>query len=167
MSWFCKALASSGNHDYAETLEEIASTTSSSKLRKYAKQSIGLIAEYHADNELINSSENVVEGLSPEEARTMNMLKSEKLTLQKTAAKLLARREITAPALYAVVNEDLKEGYKRQNTDKEYIDTMSWYCKALGASGNKEYQATLQEVADSAPSGKLKKYARKGLSQLK
>lgn len=167
MSWFCKALASSGNYDYAEILEEIASTTSSSKLRKYAKQSIGLIAEYHADRELINSSESVVEGLSPEEARAMNMLKSGKLKLQKTAAKLLTRREITAPSLYAVVNEELKEGYKRQNADKEFIDTMSWYCKALGASGNKEYQATLQEVVESAQSEKLKKYARKGLSQLK
>lgn len=167
MSWFCKALASSGNFDYAPTLEKIASTTTSSKLRKYATQSVGLIGEYHTDRELINSSENVLEGLSPEETRAMNMLKSGKLTLQCTAAKLLARREITAPSLYAVVNEELKKGYTLGNADNEYIDTMSWYCKALGASGNKEYQATLQEVAESAQNDKLKKYARMGLSQLK
>jgi hypothetical protein len=40
---------------------------------------------------------------------------------------------------------------------------MSWFCKALGASGNKEYRQTLEEVKKRAPNEKLQNFARKSL----
>lgn len=163
MSWFCKALASSGNHAYIDTLRKIANTTSSSKLRKYAKQSIGLVEKYHMDNEIISSTKKFEKGMSLEAAQVKNMLTSDKLYLQKNAAKMLVRREVTDPSLYALVNEELKKRFMIRNAGKEQIDTMSWFCKALGASGNKEYRQTLEEVKKRAPNVKLQNYARKSL----
>lgn len=163
MSWFCKALASSGNHTYIDTLRKIASTTSSSKLRKYANQSIGLVEKYHIDNEIIGNTKNLEKGMSLEAARVKNMLTSDKLYLQKNAAKMLVRREVTDPSLYALVNEELKKRFMMHGAGKEQIDTMSWFCKALGASGNKEYRQTLEEVKKRAPNEKLQNFARKSL----
>ena len=163
MSWFCKALASSGNHAYIDTLRKIANTTSSSKLQKYAKQSIGLVEKYHRDNEIIGSTKNLEEGMSLEAARVKNMLTSDKLYLQKNAAKMLVRKEVTDPSLYARVNEELKKRFMMHGAGKEQIDTMSWFCKALGASGNKEYRQTLEEVKKRAPNEKLQNFARKSL----
>jgi len=41
MSWMCKALASYGMTEYKQTLNEIIENSSSMKLQKYAKQSLG------------------------------------------------------------------------------------------------------------------------------
>jgi hypothetical protein len=41
MAWMCKALASSGMTEYKQTLREIIENSSSMKLQKYAKQSLG------------------------------------------------------------------------------------------------------------------------------
>lgn len=41
MSWMCKALAASGMTEYKQTLREIIENSSSMKLQKYAKQSLG------------------------------------------------------------------------------------------------------------------------------
>jgi len=41
MSWMCKALASSGNMEYLETLTNIGATSTSEKLKHYARKSLG------------------------------------------------------------------------------------------------------------------------------
>nr|MDA3791873.1 hypothetical protein [Desulfobacula sp.] len=41
MAWMCKALASSGMTEYKQTLTEIIENSSSMKLQKYAKESLG------------------------------------------------------------------------------------------------------------------------------
>lgn len=46
------------------------------------------------------------------------------------------------------------------------IDTLAWLSKALGSSGNPRYHTTLKEVANSNAHGKLRKYAKKALSQV-
>lgn len=43
IAWGCKALGQSGNPRYRTTLEQVIAQSSSSKLRKYAQQSLGLL----------------------------------------------------------------------------------------------------------------------------
>jgi hypothetical protein len=43
MAWMCKALASSGMAEYKQPLTEIIENSSSLKLQKYAKQSLGML----------------------------------------------------------------------------------------------------------------------------
>ena len=41
MAWFCKALASSGNDKYLETVQKVANHADDPKLQRYAQQSVG------------------------------------------------------------------------------------------------------------------------------
>lgn len=170
MSWYCKVLASSGQEKYRSTLSTVAANASSGKVRKYAKQSLTLIAEYNAANAIINSQENKELELSPEATRVYNMLQSGNIKLQKDAAKMLTRGEVSDAVLYETVQEKLKTGYQeysnRINTNKEFEDILSWYCKALGASGSSNYRGILEEIVEGSSSIKLKKYAKESLEHL-
>lgn len=63
-----------------------------------------------------------------------------------------------------VLSEVLLRNYKK--TDSEYVDALSWACKALGNSNQARYRDALTEVAQNAEHKKLKKYANSALNQL-
>lgn len=98
--------------------------------------------------------------LSAEQSKYIKMLEAGERE-QKDAAKQLVRAKSRDTVVLDVVERVLLRGY--QNADD---DTMSWLCKALGASGQGKYKATLSKVANNAPSRKLKGYAEKSLEQL-
>lgn len=81
------------------------------------------------------------------------------------AAKIISRSGLQDQALYEKIAELLKTGY-RQPFEKDHTDEMAWLCKALAASGDSQYRPLLEEVAESAPSTKLQRYARQSTELL-
>jgi hypothetical protein len=79
----------------------------------------------------------------------------------KDAAKQLVRARYRDTVVLDVVERVLLRNYQSGDDD-----TMSWLCKALGASGQGKYRGTLSKVSESATSRKLKGYAEKSLQQL-
>jgi len=167
MSWMCKALASSGNMEYLETLTNIGTTSTSEKLKRYAKQSAEQLSVHAERNRLLADETNMDTSLSPEVNRYIIMLKSNDPVLKRDAAKSIYRSHFTEEKLYDVVSDELLKGYPlTSSNDRNYTDSMAWMCKALGASGMKKYRSTLTEVLEKSNSEKLKQSARKSLRNL-
>lgn len=68
------------------------------------------------------------------------------------------------PEVLDILSEVLLRNYKK--SDSEYVDALSWACKALGNSNQARYRDTLTEVAQNADHRKLRKYASNALNQL-
>lgn len=101
-----------------------------------------------------------------EQAKCLRLLRSNKFEDQRTAAKCITKGRITDLVVLDLVERVLLKGYKRNCSDGNHIDAMSWLCKALGASGQRKYRSTLKTVANNAQSRKLKGYAKKSLNKL-
>jgi TolB-like protein len=98
--------------------------------------------------------------LSAEQSKYIRMLEAGERE-QKDAAKRLVKAKYRDTTVLDVVEKVLLRKYQTADDD-----TMSWLCKALGASGQGKYKATLSKVANSASSRKLKRYAEESLEQL-
>jgi adenylate cyclase len=94
-------------------------------------------------------------------------LRSANMDKIKEAAKTICNARSRDPAVLDVVNAELIRGYAEKTTDRNHEDTMSWLCKALGASKDLRYAETLRQVAREAKSEKLRRYAAKSLENLK
>ncbi|MEJ2200471.1 MAG: FlgO family outer membrane protein [Desulfuromonadaceae bacterium] len=108
-----------------------------------------------------------VEPASHQQRRFIKMLHSRDLRSKTDAGKLIVREGVKDVVILDVVEEELLQGYLPSGSDRAYVDAMSWLCKALGSSGNSKYRGTLQTVAEKAPHGKLRKYAKKSLDMLR
>jgi len=166
MSWMCKALAASGDPQYAKTLNRVASSTSNMKLRNYARQSLELIPTYARRAEEINRENVYGEGFSDEDVQLANMVSSDLPRLKKDGAKRIIRSGTTNEQLFDIVNDELLKLYTPQQTGRNEVDLMAWFCKALAASGNIKYAPTLEKIADTTASINLQKYARSSLKSL-
>lgn len=88
-----------------------------------------------------------------------NGLKSGSSAQRVKAAKLITQAGIQDEVLYEQVAAILQAGFtERKGSDHD--DEMSWLCKALAASGDSIHEALLQEIADTAPSRKVRNYAK-------
>jgi hypothetical protein len=97
----------------------------------------------------------------------VNLLRSGNPRNKADAGKLIVREGIKDTAVLDVAEAELLKGYLSSGDDRAAVDAMAWLCKALGASGNGKYRATLQTVAAKAPHSKLQKHARQSLEQLR
>ena len=106
MAWMCKALASSGNDQYIETLRKISQTAASEKLKRYARQSIEQIAVHADRNRLIADEKNLDDSLSPQVNQYINMLRSDDPVLKRDAAKFIYRNHFTEEKLFDVISDE-------------------------------------------------------------
>jgi hypothetical protein len=166
IAWMCKALAASGDISYRALLEEVAQNSPSVNIKRHARKSSESIEYYAERSKILNKSSNLDEGLTPEDNRLVNMLRSGDVTLQRDAAKTITRKLDIDDKVFAVVAETLKSMAETYRSDNFSIDTMAWLCKALGASGDKKYIDDLEDVRNNTQSGKLQKYARKAMKDL-
>lgn len=104
--------------------------------------------------------------LTPKQKMLIQMLESSSYEHRRDAAKMLTRAAVTDTVILDVVEKELLQNYRLKGSDALHVDTMSWYCKALGASGLAKYRSTLSTVAQRGPHRKLRKYAKKSLSSL-
>lgn len=167
MAWLCKALAASGDSRYAELLKRVSTTAPSEKLKHYAQQSLGLIAEYARRNRVLNATDKWDADLTAEENRLANMLRSDIPDLRRDAAKVLTRKFGIKPKVYALAAESLQQMSQGKGSGHVYEDTMAWLCKALAASGDSGYVALLQQVHDRTQSVKLQSYSSDAIKALK
>lgn len=101
-----------------------------------------------------------------EERRFAGMLEAGSAVDIRNAAKNIYYRYPTSRYLARVAEQSLLQNYRLQAGDNMHVDAMAWLCKALARSGDSRFVATLQAVADKAPSRKLRKYARQSLAKL-
>lgn len=105
--------------------------------------------------------------LTSEQAKYLRMLESKDTREQKEAAQLMVRAKLRDTVVLDAVEKVLLRGYQSAGNERDdSVDTLSWLCKALGASGQSRYKATLDKVAKDAPHRKLRGYAEKSLNQL-
>jgi len=166
MAWYCKALASSGNPKYKATIKEVLATATNRNLLRHAQSSLGMFDYYAKRNETMRHPPKSSGKFDAQTTHLLNLLNSGDFRLQRDAAKEISRRGGSHPILFNTIEKSLRTGYKSNSTDKNALDTMAWYCKALAASNNAKYKAVLQDVVDGASSAKLKKYARQSLNRL-
>ena len=106
------------------------------------------------------------EDRSQEITQYLEMLQSDDINNRIEAAKLITRSSITDAQLYDFIDGELLDSYLQSAGNPLHDDLMSWYCKALAASGMPAYKETLQKVAQNAPSLKLQKYAAQSLAKI-
>lgn len=105
--------------------------------------------------------------LSPQQAKYIRMIESNDTRQQKDAAQSMVREKLRDTVVLDVVERALLKGYRVSGNERnDSIDTLSWLCKVLGASGQSKYKATLSKVASEATHRKLQGYAEKSLREL-
>lgn len=82
------------------------------------------------------------------------------------AAKILYRHYRYDPVVQKTAEAFLLDYYADGLTDRYRVDALAWLCKILGVSGNRDYIATLREVAENTLNYKLSLYATKNLRLL-
>jgi len=167
ISWLCKALAASGDTQYAALLKTVSIDAPSSKLRHYAEQSLQMIEEYAKRSQIINQTGDWDDELNAEENRLINMLRSDNLTLRRDSAKILTREFGIDRKVYAVAADALQAMATRTSSSILYTDTVAWLCKALAASGDKSYIGMLQQIHDDTQNVKLRIYTDNALRALR
>jgi len=123
------------------------------------------ISETQADNNIASGNK-----INEKSARIkqLEILLSSKdsITQRDTARKLYRSAEFHHPDLLEIIKRELIKGYNQNLDDGNHVDSMAWLCKLLGASGNKEYKKTLEEVAENSQSRKIRRYAEKSLKNM-
>ncbi len=173
MSWLCKALAASGDSEYLELLEEVASNADSKKLQKYARQSAGQIDEYARRQNEIKKTASFDKNLSEVENKYISMLNTGDPAIVRDAAQYIYRSDKKInEAVYQAVDKRIhlmmpsKEDASPAPPSWFYTDTVAWLCKALSASGNPQYVSTLEGVLSSTNNTSLQGHVRKALKEL-
>lgn len=166
MAWYCKALASSGNLDYADTLREVARTTTSEKLQRHCLNSIDQISVYAKRNKTMQTGVVQDNNLSSEENKMIAMIRSGDPQMMRDAAKVTTRNPFAGDAVTDAISEALLKAVPKISGNRTMIDALSWMCNALGASGNAKYKEVLNQVIETGTSTKLKKYAKKSQEML-
>ena len=109
----------------------------------------------------------VVQSKPPEKQKVENALvrklRSNNPKNKIYVAKTVIRSRTKDKVVLDAIEKELLKGYKINSNNRSHVDAMSWLCKALGASAKPRYKATLQNVAQNAPSRKLRRYAAKSL----
>jgi hypothetical protein len=173
MSWMCKALGSSGNKKYSESLSLIVAKSKQnglSKLAGHAQWGKDLIEKIVKAESILGIVKNDYRELPLESVRSICMIKTDDLFLQSFGAqhiywsermnekvtdiiekKLLDLNELCFSAKGIVAHEiedwdDAVIENRGHKITRDTINTLMWFCKVLGASGNDKYQSTLQKI---------------------
>ncbi len=173
MSWMCKALGSSGNPKYRESLSLIFTKSRRNLLTKlagHAQWGMSLLDQIVNAEKIMKNVENDYSELPPESIRSICLVKSDNLFLQSFGAQHIYWSERTNEKVTDIIEEELlnlnelcfpkkrnpsseiadwddvvveEEGHK---ITRDTINTLMWFSKVLGASGNDKYQSTLKKI---------------------
>ncbi len=105
-------------------------------------------------------------GLNREQQKYIRMLQSASDRERKDAAKLITRAALSDTVVLDVVEQKLLQDYNTNARDSNHVDTMAWFCKALGASGQSKYRGTLSTIVNNSSNRKLRGHCQKSLDQL-
>jgi serine/threonine-protein kinase len=154
MAWCAKALGHSGKMRYVSLLRNIRTAPVSEKLKS------------HAANALETLSQSTPR-YSTDEERRIAELRSESPVLVKNAAVEIVRSERYTPKILSALSAVLDRYVEKPKTDEITVDAVSWCCRALGKSGNKEFLPVLRALRDSTSlPKKIRKHAREAHGEL-
>jgi hypothetical protein len=166
MAWYCKALASSGNLSYEDTLRKVAQTTTNQNLKRHSSNSLAQIGVVAKRKQIMKEAAFKGNDLTSKESEVIAMLNSDDPVMMRNAAKMTYRHRFSGDAVYDVINEKLLSLSSQSAGNRDLTDSLSWMCKALGASGMVKYRETLTKVIETSSNPKLEKYARQSLNML-
>lgn len=93
-------------------------------------------------------------------------LQSGSMKSKKDTARRITRARLKDTAVLDVLEAQLLGSYNSNTSNRNHIDTMAWFCKALGASKISKYKPALQQVANTTSSRKLRGYCQKSLNKM-
>lgn len=160
-SWQVKGLAVSGNAKYLPTVQKVMNEAAHKKLRKHATTANSRLADYIVWNPIISAGTESAPKGQLHQTRIANMLQSDKLELNRGAAKLVYRDYGRNDKLLGLIQTRLLAIYKVDPRNKLEIDTTAWLARALAGSGKQEFISTLEKVANETTSPKVTKYIQK------
>ncbi|HRE19087.1 MAG TPA: hypothetical protein PLW86_18785 [Rhodocyclaceae bacterium] len=156
---YIRALGFSGQPKYLPTIQRFINDRD---YDRYAKAASEDLPNYQRWNPIISNRASFDSKLSDDANRVMNMLKSKDLMLKRVAAKRIyfANNE---PVLLQVLADDLRVLYPTVRSGDDPVDAVAWMVKAIGNAKQEAYRPLLQEVLLSAPSDKVRSYAKRAL----
>lgn len=89
----------------------------------------------------------------------INQLNSSDISVRIDAAKNITKSAIINSHLYDEIEKKLIDLVKINPSGLGYIDEISWLCKALASSGDRQYQSTILEIIENTSNSKIKYYA--------
>ena len=81
-------------------------------------------------------------------------------------AKLICKSYPGNKQLLAVVKEELEKGHSSNLDDGRHVDTMAWFCKYIGLSGDPSFKSFLEEISVVSKNRKIRGHARKNADLL-
>lgn len=99
-------------------------------------------------------------GMTDEEAKLLEQLKSPQVRDRVAVAKVLDREALDVPAVYAHIDQRLQAEAMGPTDVHASVNEWAWLCKALAASGDERYRTTLLRVADSTDNPNLASHCR-------
>lgn len=165
-AWFAKALASSGDVRYKQSLETVSEIVKNRKIRKASLNAIPEIEKFQRWNAVINQNEFELAGRSSSLALWMRMLASDQADMG-----LYALEKASTFADYDInfsimLEEKLHSAIPLQNLNE---DKLTFYSKAMEYLMSHpefgKYTSLVNEVAEQGRNKKLVKAARRALSQ--
>lgn len=166
MAWYCKALATSGNLSYEGTLRKVSQTTTNRNLQRHSSNSLAQLGVVAQRNQIKEEAAAKGNDLTSKENEMIAMLKSNNPVMMRNAAKTTYRHPFAGNAVYDVMGEKLLSLSSQSAGNRDLTDSLSWMCKALGASGMAKYKGILTKVIETSSNPKLEKYARQSLNML-
>lgn len=164
MAWRCKALASSADKKYINTLKTVSANTDSPKLKRHCQNALDRFEYYAQYREVCSQPQ--LSGISAEGSSYVHLISSGDPEMMRMGIRMIMTSYSPEEAVFDKVRDVLLAEYNHSPSDSKYIDSLSWLCKGLATSGNPKYVKSLETVEKSAASSKLQKYARAGRKAL-
>ncbi len=161
VAWLMKALGSSGQSKYNETLQTLTSH-SDKKIVKYANEGLNLIPQHAQWNPIISDTSNTNLDKSEIINRYANMIRSDILELNIFAGKRIYAEKINDTYLYELLSKKILAGHKTVNkVERLKVLAYAWMMRASVQTDTN----TAQQVLETATNKKLRKYAKKYIAE--
>ncbi|MEZ9233958.1 hypothetical protein [Shewanella sp. 10N.286.52.A9] len=164
IAWLIKGLSYSGDPQFREYLNQLAQGDAHKKIRKYAKRALADLSKFEQWNPILQDKSQY----NPEQSHRANVyaaaLRSDNLELMRTTAKRIANERLFDNYMLQQLAAQLSP-MRLIDDNKLAIDTYAWITRALATSGNEDFKADVEAVAQNAKQKKLRKYATKYLAK--
>ncbi|WNO11139.1 hypothetical protein [Teredinibacter sp. KSP-S5-2] len=157
--WGIKALASSGNIKYQNTLDMLAEKAKDTKVKRVAKASREDLVKFSKWNPVIVSDEFLTDDRTKEQALWMRFLHQDDPAMWAHAIRSAYNAFSYEDEVFSQLVRDRLQGmYKTKTYDHDALEFQAWACKYLGGDLDQNYKF-LKVVARQAKSSKVRRWA--------
>ena len=167
-SWLIMALARSGQSKYEGDIFMLRYQSPNAKLQRHAGTSMNLLPKHKKWNPEISKDLALVSRAEFESKRLINMLESSDFELAKAGANYVIVHRINNKQVLEVLKDLVMKDYRVPHTDYYEVERITWFCRALGSAGDKDYMPVLEEIAkDVSASQPVFRWANKAIQMIK